>query len=120
MIEDPGEEEFDPFAPIAAIERILGHTAGSIGRFHRAKKVLSGKDRGKQCTEHGNGSNPLLLGDVASLQQTADFLIEKKLMNLVFTGNNLCYNVVHSVTFAVNGFCWRIKPFIPHIVTLYY
>ena len=96
------------------------HAAGSIGRFQRAKKVLSGKDRGEQRTEHGNGSNPLLLVDVASLQQTADFLIEKELMNLVFTGNNLCYNAAYSVTFAVNGFYWRIKPFMPHFVTLYY
>jgi hypothetical protein len=29
------------------------------------------------------------LVDVASLQQAADFLIEKELMNLVFTGNDV-------------------------------
>lgn len=50
------------------IRRVLGHAAGSIGRFQRAKKVLSGKDRGEQGTEHGNRSNPLLLVDVVSLQ----------------------------------------------------
>jgi hypothetical protein len=33
--------------------------------------------------------NVLLLVDSASLQQAADFLIEKELMNQVFTGNDV-------------------------------
>ena len=47
------------------------------------------KDQGEQNPEHGDRRNPLLFADVASLQQVADFLIEKELMNLVFTGNDL-------------------------------
>ena len=101
------------------IHCVLGHATVSIC-FNGAEQVLPGKDQREQYAEHSDRRNALLLVDIASFQQAAHFLIEKELMNLVFTGNDVCYNTVHSVTFAVNGFCWRIKPFIPHIVTLYY
>lgn len=70
------------------IHRVLGHAEAST-RFEAAIQVLSGKDQGDQNTEHGDRRNALLLVDVASLQQAADFLIEKELMNLVFTGNDV-------------------------------
>ena len=60
------------------------------------------------------------LVDVASLQQAADFLIEKELMNLVFTGNDVWYNLAHSVTSCVDGLLLGNKTHISHFVTLYY
>jgi hypothetical protein len=59
-----------------------------MGPADRAVQVLSGKDQGEHNAEHSNRRNPLLLVDVAALQQAADFRIEKELMNLVFTGND--------------------------------
>ena len=35
--------------------------------IQRAKEILPGKNQGEQHTEHGNGRNPLLLVDIASL-----------------------------------------------------
>jgi hypothetical protein len=70
------------------IHRVLGHAAASTC-FECAVQVLSGKDQGEQNPEHGDQRNALLLVNVASLQQVADFLIEKELMNLVFTGNDV-------------------------------
>ena len=70
------------------IYRVLGHTAASTC-FEGAEKVLSGEDQGDQNPEHGDWRNALLLVDVAALQEAADFLIEKELMNLVFTGNDV-------------------------------
>jgi hypothetical protein len=43
----------------------------------------------KEHPEHGTRRNAFLLVDVDSLQQAANFLIMKELMNLVFTGNVL-------------------------------
>ena len=70
------------------IHRVLGHAAASTC-FYGTVQVLSGKDQGNQHPEHGDRRNALLLVNVASLQQAADFLIEKELMNLVFTGNDV-------------------------------
>ena len=70
------------------IYRILGHAAASTC-FEGAVQVLSRKDQVEQNPEHGDRRNALLLVNVASLLQVADFLIEKELMNLVFTGNDV-------------------------------
>jgi len=91
------------------IHRVLGHTAVSTC-FDGAEKILSGEDQGDQNAEHGDWRNALFLIGVASLQQAADSLIEKELMNLVFTGNNVWYKLAHSVTSCVIGFCWGTKP----------
>jgi len=71
------------------IHRVLGHAAASTC-FECAVQVLSGKDQGEQNPEHGDRRNALFLVDVAALQQAAYFLILKELMNLVFTGNDVC------------------------------
>ncbi len=70
------------------IHRVLGHTTAS-SCFEGAEKVFTGKDQGDQNPEHGNWRNVLFFVDVASLQQAADFPIEKELMNPVFTGNDV-------------------------------
>ena len=70
------------------IHCVLGHAAASTC-FEGAVQVLSGKDQGDKNLEHGNRRNALLLVDVTAFQQAADFLIEKELMNLVFTGNDV-------------------------------
>ncbi len=69
------------------IQRVLGHAAAST-RFEGAEKGFSGEDQGEQNVEYGDSRNSLVLVDVAALQESADFLIEKELMNLVFTGND--------------------------------
>jgi hypothetical protein len=84
------------------IHRVLGHAAAS-NYFEGAEQVLPGKDQGDQNLEHGDRRNALLLVDIALLKQADDFLILKELMNLVFTGNDVWYNPVHSVTSCVLG-----------------
>lgn len=94
LADHPGTQHQKESAPIGVdrvekpIHRVLGHAAASTC-FEGAEQVLSGKDQGEQNPEHGDRRNALLLVDVASLQQAADFLIEKELMNLVFTENDV-------------------------------
>ncbi len=101
------------------IHRVLGHAAASTC-FEGAEQVLSGKDQSDKNPEHKDRRNSLLLGYVAALQEAADFLIEKELMNLVFTENDVLYNSVHSVTSCVDGLLLENKTHISHFVTLYY
>ena len=94
LADHPGAQQQKESPPIGMdrvekpIYRILGHAAASTC-FEGAKKVLSGEGQSDQNPEHGDRRNALLLVDVAALQQAADFLIEKELMNLVFTGNDV-------------------------------
>jgi len=94
LADHPGTQQQQESPPIGMdrvekpIYRVLGHAAAST-RFEGAVQVLSGKDQGEQNPEHGDRKNALLFVDVASLQQAANFLIEKELVNLVFTGNDV-------------------------------
>jgi len=93
-VDHPGTRQQKESPPIGMdrvekpIHRVLGHAAGSTC-FEGAKQVPPGKDQGDQYPEYGDRRNTILLVDVASLQQSADSLIEKELMNLVFTGNDV-------------------------------
>ena len=53
------------------------------------EKVLSGEDQSEQNAEYSERRSSLVLVDVAALQGAPDILIEKDLMNLVFTGNDV-------------------------------
>jgi hypothetical protein len=94
LVDYPGTQQQKESPPIGMdrvekpIHRVLRHAAISTG-FDGTVQVLSAKDQGDQNPEHGDRRNALSLVDVASLQQAADFLIEKELMNLVFTGNDV-------------------------------
>ena len=125
LADHPGTQQQKESPPIGMdrVEKpiycVLGHAAASTC-FEGAEKVLSSESQGDQNPEHGDRRNALLLVDVASLQQAADFLIEKELMNLVFTGNDVWYNLAHSVTSCVDGLLLGNKTHISHFVTLYY
>ena len=90
----PGTQQQKESAPIGMdriekpIHRVLGHAAASTC-FEGAEKVLSGEDQGEQNAKYRDRRNSLVLADVAALQEAADFLIEKELMNLLFTGNDV-------------------------------
>jgi len=94
LVDYPGAQQQKESAPIGMdrvekpIHRVFGHAAAST-YIEGAKQVLPGKDQGDQKPEHGDWGNALLLVYVASLQQAADILFEKELMNLVFTGNDV-------------------------------
>jgi hypothetical protein len=94
LVDHPGTQQQKESTPIGMdrvekpIHRVLGHAAASVRR-QSEKQVLSAKDQCEQNPEHGDGRNALLLVDVAALQQAANFFIEKELMNLVFTVNDV-------------------------------
>lgn len=92
-----------------AIHCVLTHSTASLC-FESAVQALAAKYQGKQHAEHGYRRDPLFLADVAVLQQLADSLILKELMNLVFKGNVVCYYLSHGVTSCVKGFSWETKP----------
>jgi len=104
-----------------AIRRVLAHPAASLC-FEGAIQALAAKGQGEQHAKHGDRRDPLFPADVAALQQLADSLILKELMNLVFKGNVVCYYLSHGVTSCVKriGYLLGNKTHISHFVTPYY